>query len=106
MRLCEAGTVAIVGAAGELGFFASDDPAEFVLGLLATVRAGHGVSPLLGALVEKITLFHLHLAGLRLVLGSRIPLSPAVTGPREDEYCIIAEGFAAGKKDAPRGVHE
>jgi hypothetical protein len=34
------------------------------------VRAGHGVSPLLGALVEKITLFHLHLAGLRLMLGA------------------------------------
>jgi hypothetical protein len=68
--LCEAGTVAVVCAAGKLGLLASDDPAEFILTLLAAVRAGHGVSALLGALVEKITLFHLHLAGLRLVLGA------------------------------------
>ncbi|WP_245632137.1 hypothetical protein [Edaphobacter aggregans] len=91
----EACAVAVVGSSGQLIFFPADDPAELVLGLLAAVRAGHRVRALLGPLVEKITFFHfLHLAGLRLVL--RIPCrSGGGTEPHEEEYCIIAEGFAA-----------
>src|SRR6185437_11072347 len=54
----EAGAVALVGAAGELGFFAADDPADGILIGLAAVRAGERMGALLGALVEECAFFH------------------------------------------------
>ena len=58
LGLGEAGAVALVGAAAELGFFAADEPSELVLALLAAVRTGHGVGSGFRPLVEKISLFH------------------------------------------------
>jgi hypothetical protein len=58
LRLGEAGAVALVGSTGELGLLAADEPPDLVFPWLAAVRTGHGVGPLFGALVEKVTFFH------------------------------------------------
>jgi hypothetical protein len=84
LGLGEAGAIALVGSAGDLGLLSAYHPAELVLGLLAAVRAGHRVSALFGALVEKFTLFHPAPRRDAVVIGRRIPCSPAVTGPFEE----------------------
>jgi hypothetical protein len=59
LGLGEAGAVAFVSVAAELGLLAADEPADLVFALLSAVGAGHGVGALLGAFVEKVTFFHL-----------------------------------------------
>jgi len=54
----EAGAVAFVGVAGQLGAFAADDPGNFVLAGLAALGAGDGVAALFSGLVEKFPFFH------------------------------------------------
>jgi hypothetical protein len=58
LSLGKARAIALVGSAGELTLFSSNNPAEFVFCLLAAVRAGHGVGPLLRTLIEKVPFFH------------------------------------------------
>jgi hypothetical protein len=58
LGLGEAGAVALVCTAAELGFLAADQPSDLVLTGLAAVGTGHGVGSLLGFLVEKVTFFH------------------------------------------------
>jgi hypothetical protein len=43
LRLGEAGAIAVVGVAPDLGFLAPHEPGKLVFGLLSAVRAGHPV---------------------------------------------------------------
>jgi hypothetical protein len=58
LGLGEAGTVTLVGSAGELSLFAPHQPADFVLAWLPAVGAGHGVGSLFRPFIEKIAFFH------------------------------------------------
>ena len=58
LGLGEAGSVALVGVARELGALAADDPGDFILGRLAAFGTGEVVGALLGGFVEKIAFFH------------------------------------------------
>ncbi len=58
LRLGEPGTVALIGAAAQLGLFPADEPPKLVLVRLAAVRARQQVRALLRFFVEKVTLFH------------------------------------------------
>ena len=58
LGLGEAGAVPVICAASELGFFAADEPSEFVFSLLSAVGAGHGVNTGLRPFIKKIALFH------------------------------------------------
>jgi hypothetical protein len=71
--LREPGTVAVVGASCKLLFLGANNPCDFVVGGLTTVRTVEGSRFLLLFLVKKIALFH--------AVGDR----PA---PNTD-YCII-----------------
>jgi len=101
LGLGEAGTVALVCIAGELGFLAADEPADLVLAGLPAVRAGHGVGALLGAFVEKVSFFHTggSLCRIRGFTGSG---RESWTCCLREKYCIIVaaaqgEGTAMGK---------
>jgi hypothetical protein len=69
LGLGEAGAVALVGSAWELGLLAADQPSNLVFTRLTAMWTGHGVSSLLGTFVEKITLFH---------AGSLLELPPMI----------------------------
>src|ERR1035437_1386939 len=60
VRLClgELGAVALVGAAGQLGPLAPDDPGDLVLARLPALGTGQRVGALLGRLVEVVAFFH------------------------------------------------
>ena len=62
LRLGKAGSVALIGIAGQLRTFAAYYPRNLVLGRLAALGAGKVVAALFGGLDEKFPLFH----GLRL----------------------------------------
>ncbi len=54
----EAGPIAVVGVARELGAFAADYPLNLMIGGLAAVRADEGVSARFVGFCEKIAFFH------------------------------------------------
>src|SRR6266851_9257937 len=58
LRLGKPGPVAFIGSSRQLGLFASYQPSELILSLLAAVWAGHHVYTLLGPFIEKVALFH------------------------------------------------
>ena len=99
LRLGEAGAVALVGVARDLGFLAADEPADLVLAGLAAVRAGHGVGTLLGLLVEKFTFFHAGpLPDPRPAVSRREILAVLVQGKvLHNQGCITASRFGMAK---------
>jgi len=81
LRLGKPGSVAVIGSPRQLGLFASYQPSELILSLLAAVWAGHHMFTLLGPFIEKVALFH---PAPRVVCGEspvRIPLQSCLRRP-------------------------
>jgi hypothetical protein len=74
LRLSEAGPVALVGVAGQLGALAADDPADLMVAGLAAMRANQGVRLLFGGFGKKIAFFH-HRGQLQLKLNQERQVS-------------------------------